>query len=119
MTSFTIFILIVLFIVSCLLTVSVFYLIRFARHILAIEDVLSEGIESLDMANESLLALLNMQMFFESPEVKKATMTALQDVALSQTSILKVVRNFTNIKNQKYEYEHVKIYNMESEENDS
>lgn len=85
------------------LCVAVFYLLRFARIIMAIEETLEEALTDFIEIQTSLENLLSMQMFFESREVKQAVNDALQDVILSKMTIVKTIRNFTRLSKQQYE----------------
>lgn len=80
-----------------------FFLVRFARIIMSIEDSLSEGLGAFERSEESLTNLLKMQMFFESKEIQVATKSALDDVTLSKMAIAQVVKDFTRLSKQKYE----------------
>jgi hypothetical protein len=80
-----------------------FYLVRFARIIMSVEDVLAGGLETFERTQLSLENLLQMQMFFESKDVKDATQSALDDVTLSKMAVTQAIREFTRLSKQKYE----------------
>lgn len=82
---------------------SAYYLIRFARIILSIEDSLNGGLETLETIDKSLENLLKMQLFFESKEVQAAVRSALDDVKLSRMAVTTIIRDFTRLSKQKYE----------------
>lgn len=83
--------------------ITCFYLVRFARIIMSIEDSLSEGLGAFERTEESLTNLLKMQMFFESKEIQVATKSALDDVTLCKMAVAQVVKDFTRLSKQKYE----------------
>jgi hypothetical protein len=90
---------IVFFVALCF---AAYYLIKFARIILLTEDTLSDAIESFNKTNESINDLTKLEMFFDSPEVKRSVQRVVEDIKLSQIEITKVINNFTNLSKQKY-----------------
>jgi len=108
---FTIFVICIL--ILCL-TVSIFYLIRFARIILAVQETLEEAIQNFEKAEQALKGLLEMQLFFDAPEVRFVTKNALVDVNLALVAVRKSIRNFTKLSKQQYEMVEI---NAEPEQN--
>lgn len=82
---------------------ALYYLFRFVRIIMAIEDTLANGLETFERTQASLEELLKMQMFFESKEVQYTVKSALADVNLCKTDVVKVINDFTRLSKQQYE----------------
>lgn len=80
-----------------------YYLIRFARIIMSIEDIVAGALETFERTQGSLENLQGMQLFFESKEVQLATKSALDDITLSKMAVVQVVKEFTRLSKQKYE----------------
>lgn len=85
-----------------LLGVALFYLWRFARILLILENDFSEATEVLQEAEQGLEQCLALPMFFDSPEVQKATLHALEGVKASRVALAGLVRTFTQRSKQKY-----------------
>lgn len=68
------------------------------------EDDLGEAIEAADQTDEALNNLLQMPMFFDSPEVKKQVNEALEAVRYLQLRIRQTSLTFTERSKQKYIY---------------
>jgi hypothetical protein len=85
-----------------LLVVAAIYLWRFARILLILENDFSEATETLQDAEQTLGACLDLPMFFDSPEVQKATMEALEGIKASKVAVAGLVRKFTQRSKQKY-----------------
>lgn len=91
-----------LFLTLIALGVSIYYLVRFARIIMILEDDFSESVQDLRDCEATIGNLLSMQMFFDSKEVKLAVMDALEGVKAARMSVMKMVRKFTERSKQKY-----------------
>lgn len=81
---------------------ALFYLFRFSRIILSIEDVLSEAILTLQVTEASLISLSEKQLFFESKEIQQMVKESMNELSMSKFAIEQVIRNFTNLSKQKY-----------------
>jgi len=90
------------FIFFILLVVSCYYLIKFVRIIMNIEDALSDALQVFERTAKSTTDVLQMEMYFESPEVKRSIQILLDDVKLSNVELLRVIKNFTNLSKEKY-----------------
>jgi hypothetical protein len=78
------------------------YLYRFARIILILENDLSEATEVLQDAEKTLINVLELPMFFDSPEVQRATVDALEGIKTAKLSVAGLVTKFTQRSKQKY-----------------
>lgn len=87
---------------SIALATVLFYAIRWARIIFILEDDLEEAILVHQRTIEVFDSLLNMQMFFDSPDVKSAAVNALENVKMCQIATQRLIYNFTQRSKQKY-----------------
>lgn len=85
-----------------LLGVSIFYLIRFARIIMIIEDDFSDAVEALDDTEKALEKILGMRLFFDSKEVQMVVQEAMSEVKNNKMSINRVALKFVERSKQKY-----------------
>jgi hypothetical protein len=79
-----------------------FYLWKFARIILILENDFSEVTETLQAVEDGLTACLELPMFFDSPEVQRVTVSALEDIKVAKVAVAGMVRKFTQRSKQKY-----------------
>lgn len=86
----------------CWALTATFYLWKFVRIILILETDFSEATETLQDAERTLMACLELPMFFDSPDVQRATMDALDSIRASKVSVAGMVRKFTQRSKQKY-----------------
>lgn len=90
------------FVLLILLGASVFYLIRFARMIMIIEDDFSDAIEALEDTEKTLEKILGMRLFFDSKEVQIVVQEAMAEVKKSKMSVNRVALKFVERSKQKY-----------------
>jgi hypothetical protein len=89
-----------------------FFLWKFARIILILENDFSDATETLQNAEQTLNACLELPMFFDSPQVQRATMEALDEIRTSKIAIAGLIRKFTQRSKQKY----IEVVEVEKEE---
>jgi hypothetical protein len=89
-----------------------FFLWKFARIILILENDFSDATETLQNAEQTLNACLKLPMFFDSPQVQRATMEALDEIRTSKIAIAGLIRKFTQRSKQKY----IEVVEVEKEE---
>lgn len=94
-----IFLCIFFFITTC---VSTFYLFRFARIVLILEDDFEEAINVFNNCLASIDKLLTLKMFFDSKEIKEAVENAMQDIKLSRMAVSALIEKFVQRSKQKY-----------------
>jgi|688.fasta_scaffold329672_2 hypothetical protein len=80
-----------LFVVLC---VSIFINVKLGLIILRIEDSIEECLDNLDERYQSVSKILEKPVFFDSIEVRQT----IQEIRLSQESILKVANRLTRFK---------------------
>ena len=85
-----------------LLGVAIFYIIRFARIIMIIEDDFSDAVEALDDTEKALEKILGMRLFFDSKEVQMVVQEAMTEVKNNKMSINRVALKFVERSKQKY-----------------
>ena len=114
-----IFISVILFIFCLLLIAILTYVLyksyHLARTVMILEDDLSEAIEKLNSAEETMNNLLNMRLFFDSPEVKTAVQACLDEVKLTKFEINKLAQKFVERSKQKYIVEEIEEEEMNEE----
>jgi len=85
-----------------LLISSIFYLIRFARIIMIIEDDFSDAIEALEDTERTLEKILGMRLFFDSKEVQMVVQEAMSEVKNNKIAVNRVALKFVDRSKQKY-----------------
>ena len=85
-----------------LLISSIFYLIRFARIIMIIEDDFSDAIEALEDTEKTLEKILGMRLFFDSKEVQMVVQEAMSEVKNNKIAVNRVALKFVDRSKQKY-----------------
>jgi hypothetical protein len=75
------------------LAVSLYYLYKFGRIILKIEDSLEESLDLLDERYRSISKILEIPLFYDSPEIKKV----VEDVSACREVILKVANSIAKV----------------------
>lgn len=115
-----IFISVILFIFCLLLTAILVYVLyksyHLARTVMILEDDLSDAIEKLNSAEETMNNLLNMRLFFDSPEVKNAVQACLDEVKLTKFEINKLAQKFVDRSKQKYVVEEIEEEELTQEQ---
>jgi hypothetical protein len=115
-----IFISVILFIFCLLLIAILGYVLyksyHLARTVMILEDDLSEAIEKLNSAEETMNNLLNMRLFFDSPEVKNAVQACLDEVKLTKFEINKLAQKFVERSKQKYVVEEIEEEELTQEQ---
>ena len=81
---------------------SIFYLIRFARIIMIIEDDFSDAIEALEDTEKTLEKILGMRLFFDSKEVQMVVQEAMSEVKNNKIAVNRVALKFVDRSKQKY-----------------
>jgi len=84
------------------LCVAGFYLFRFAKIIMVLEDDFSDAIESLNDVEATLEKILGMRLFFDSKEVQLVVQEALAEVKTSRLSVNRLIQRFLERSKQKY-----------------
>lgn len=87
---------------SVALGFSVRYLYRFSQIIMVFEDDLSDAINSLNMVEDTMENVLKMQIFYDSPDVRKEVDKILEEVKVCRFSINGLVQRFTARSKQQY-----------------
>jgi len=93
--------LLIIILLACL-GLACYYIWKFATIIMVFEDDLEESIESMNNVDKSMKGLLEMQMFFDSPEIKSAVKSVLEEVTLTRAILNLTIKKFTDRSKQKY-----------------
>lgn len=75
---------------------------HWAKIVMIVEDDLSDAIQTLNDTEETMNRLLTMQLFFDSPEVKRVVEACLAEVKMAKFEVNKVTRKFVEKSKQKY-----------------
>lgn len=81
---------------------AVYYLWRFSRIIMLLEDDFSDAIEGLELIEQSLQKILGMQLFFDSKEVKLIVQEAMGEVKTGRIAVNRLIQKFVDRSKQKY-----------------
>jgi len=84
------------------LAFAVHYLWKFAKIIMVFEDDINDTLNALGAVETAIVGVLQMQLFFDSPEVKKAVLNVLEEVKLCRGVINQTIGRFTARSKQKY-----------------
>ena len=84
------------------LGVSVYFMIKFAMIIMVCEDDYSSVIDMLLQTQDSLDGILEMNLFFESPEVRESVEGAIEEVKLCRIEVTRAAERFVQKSNNKY-----------------
>jgi hypothetical protein len=90
------------FILFVLLCASVFYLLRFARIILVIEDDFSDAVEVFSNTEELLVKILEMKLFFDSKDVQITVHQVMNEVRANKAVVNRMALRFVERSKQKY-----------------
>jgi hypothetical protein len=69
-----------------LLSLSIYYSVKFGLIILKIEDAIEESLDVIDEKYDSMSEILERPLFYDSPEVRQV----LQDIKLTRHSLHKI-----------------------------
>ena len=83
-------------ILSLATLVTSYFVFKFARIILRVEDAIEECLDVLNERYGSITKILETPLFYNSPEVRKV----LRDVSLSRDSILYVANNLMSVESK-------------------
>lgn len=76
-----------------LLSVSLYYLVKFALIILKVEDAIEETLDVLDERYRSISKILEIPLFYDSPQIRQV----IQDVKSTRDSLLLIANRFASI----------------------
>jgi hypothetical protein len=93
---------VILILLLVILTITIYYALRWAQVIFILEDDLADAIEVHERTVQTLEALKNTPLFSDSPEVMAAVKEAMENVKICQTATQKLIYNFTQRSKQRY-----------------
>lgn len=89
-------------VLGILVGLQAYYLWKFVKIIMIFEDDLGEAIEGMNDVEDVIGNVLEMQMFFDSPEVKHSVQGILEQIRLCRLTIQKVISHFTERSKRQY-----------------
>lgn len=87
---------------SVVLIFCILYLVRFSKIIMVFEDDISDAINALNVVEDSINSVLQMQIFYDSPDVRKEVDKILEEVKICRLSINGLIERFTARSKQQY-----------------
>lgn len=81
---------------------SVYFLVKFSRIIMVFEDDISDTIATLNEVEDTINSVLQMQIFYDSPEVRKEVDKILEEVRICRVNIFGMIERFTARSKQQY-----------------
>jgi len=85
-----------------LLVVAGFYIWKFAKIVLILEDDLGSAIEALEDVEGSMQNIIDLKLFFDDPEVQKMVAGVMDSVKMAKFSVNKMIQSFTDRSKQKF-----------------
>lgn len=85
-----------------ILSITIYYALRWAQIIFILEDDLSDAIEIHERTVQTLEALRKTPLFSDSPEAMSAVNEAMENVKVCQIATQKLINNFTQRSKQRY-----------------
>jgi hypothetical protein len=79
-----------------LLLISLWYNYKFAKIIIKVEDSVTESLDILDQNYEKISKILEIPLFFDSPQVKQV----VENIRTARDAILYVANNIANIEEE-------------------
>ena len=80
---------VIIILLSVLATVGVYFSVRFGLVILRVQDSIEESLDVLDERYESISKVLEVPLFYDSPEIRKV----VDDIKVSRNSILEIANS--------------------------
>lgn len=80
-------------ILSALLAISIYYVIKFSLIILRIEDAIEESLDIIDERYRSISKILEIPLFFDSPQIRQV----INDIKVTRDTLLFIANKFASI----------------------
>lgn len=93
-----------------------YYLVKLARIIFSIEDLLSDTIRVFDETKMGIESLHELNLLFDSKEIKETIDRAMDNIKLSELALGKIIENFTNLNSGRYIFTRIENEEDEKEE---
>lgn len=85
--------LLIIGILSTLLAISIYYVIKFSLIILRIEDAIEESLDIIDERYRSISKILEIPLFFDSPQIRQV----INDIKVTRDTLLLIANKFASI----------------------
>lgn len=90
-------------------------MIKFARIIFSIEELLSNALEVLEATKNGMQGLIQLNFLIDVEEIKIPLTKAIENIKMSELALGKLIQNFTNLSKNKYVFTRIEIDNEEEE----
>ena len=80
-------------ILSALLAISIYYVIKFSLIIFRIEDAIEESLDVIDERYRSISKILEIPIFFDSPQIRQV----INDIKVTRDTLLLIANKFASI----------------------
>lgn len=85
-----------------LLGISCFYMLRFAKMVLSIENNLSNTLKAFDELDKFFISFNNKKLYFEAPELSNIIMELRKQAFVCKLEVQKTIDTFTAFSEKKY-----------------
>ena len=85
--------LLIIGILSTLLVISIYYVVKFSLIILRIEDAIEESLDIIDERYRSISKILEIPLFFDSPQIRQV----INDIKATRDTLLLIANKFASI----------------------
>lgn len=85
-----------------LLGFSVFFMIRFARYVMTIEDLLPEAIEVHERTIAAFDGVLQIKAYFDDPSLIRLFQEIVEDAKVCRLATARLIERFTSIKKYRF-----------------
>jgi len=92
----------VIAVLTLALAISLFYLWRFTRIIMILENDLGGATQALEEVNQSMQNIIDMKLYFDTPEVQELVSGVMENVRMAQFSVNSMIGHFTDRSKQKF-----------------
>ena len=89
-------------VLTALLGTALFFLWRFSSIIMVLENDLGQATQALEEVAESMQQIIDMKLYFDTPEVQELVSHVMDSVRMAQFSVNKMIGNFTDRSKQKF-----------------
>ena len=84
---------IIIAVLTLLLAISIYYVIKFSLIIFKIEDAIEESLDIIDERYKSISKVLEIPLFFDSPQIRQV----INDIKATRNTLLLIANKFASI----------------------
>lgn len=85
-----------------LLGVACFYLWKFSKIIMVLENDLGQATQALEEVEELMQQIIDMKLYFDTPEVQQLVAHVMESVRMAKFAVNMMIKNFTDRSKQKF-----------------